>query len=76
LAESDGTLNRSGIGVNLHIMAKRKAAAKKVVSKKAAKKSAVRSRSTASGQYVIFDSPLKPKHVTEKQIRQAVKAAA
>jgi len=57
-------------------MAKRKAAAKKAASKKVARKVAGQSRSSASGQYVIFDSPLKPQHVTEEQIRQAVKAAA
>ena len=60
-------------------MPKRKAAAKKaparkVASKKAVPRTAVRSRSAASGQYVIFDSPLKPKHFTEDQIEQAVKA--
>jgi len=60
-------------------MAKRKAAAKKVSARKAASRTAVTSttvRSSATGQFVIFDSPLKPKHVTEKQIKQAVKAAA
>ena len=60
-------------------MPKRKAAAKKVPARKAASKktaprTAVRSRSAASNPYVIFDSPLKPKHFTEDQIEQAVKA--
>ena len=60
-------------------MAKRKAAAKKApakkaASRKAATRTAIRSRTSASGQYLIFDSPLKPKHFTEDQIEQAVKA--
>ena len=72
-------LNLARIGLTLHTMAKRNAAAKrasarKAASKKVATKTAVRSSTT--GRYVIFDSPLKPKHVTEEQIKQAVKAAA
>ena len=54
----------------------KKAASKKAASKKSAMKTVVRSRASAADTYVIFDSPLKPKHVTEKQIRQAVKATA
>lgn len=55
-------------------MTKRKAAPKKAAARKAAPRKAA--TKAASGQYVIFDSPLKPKHFTEEQIERAVKAAA
>lgn len=55
---------------------RKSAAKKKAASKKTSVKRAVVSRTLASGQFVVFDSPLKPKHVTGEQIRRAVKAAA
>jgi hypothetical protein len=60
-------------------MKPRRSAARKVATRKprkAATRTVVRSRSSGSDQYIVFDSPLKPKHATEEQIRQAVKAAA
>jgi hypothetical protein len=56
--------------------AARKVAARKPAARKAATRTVVRSRASSSGQYVIFDLPLKPKHRTEEQIRRAVKATA
>jgi hypothetical protein len=53
-----------------------KAPVRKAAAKKVAAKTAVRPGSSASGRYVVFDSPLKPTHVSEEQIKQAVKAAA
>lgn len=54
-------------------MTMRKSAAKKAAPKKASAKRAIVSQPAS---FVVFDSPLKPKHVTEERIRRAVKAAA
>jgi hypothetical protein len=53
-------------------LATRKAAAKKPAVKKSAARTQRAPTSKRASPYVVFDSPLKPKHLTEEQIKRAV----
>jgi hypothetical protein len=58
-------------------MGARKTPAKKLAAKrKAAGKTTIQARSSASGGFVILDSPLKLKHLTAAHIKQVVKSTS